>query len=283
MSWSPSAGRRGSAGSYRQWVEGGIAPHVVFEVLSPGNRPGEMKRKFEFYQRYGVEEYYVYDPFSGSLEGWRRRGGELKKIARMRGFVSPRLGIRFEPGKGQDNLTILGRDGEPFVTPLELSRRNARPGSRGGRAAAREAERQRARPSAERGRASARRRNTRGRIPNANAPRSTRPSSASWESSRIELTSRLVGQAADRRPLEGRAVGAGEGGDDLGEGAEVEVDQAADGVVVEVQVAVGGEGPEAGGALELLEARMQSPPAALVAADGRPPGAEPRVVRAGAG
>ena len=114
---------RGERGSYKQWQEGGIAPHVVFEVLSPGNRPGEMKRKFLFYQQHGVEEYYVYDPFSGSLEGWRRRGGELKKIARLRGFVSPRLGIRFEPGKGQDNLTILGRDGRPFSTPLELSQR----------------------------------------------------------------------------------------------------------------------------------------------------------------
>ncbi len=28
-------------GSYKQWEEGGIAPQVVFEVLSPGNRPGE--------------------------------------------------------------------------------------------------------------------------------------------------------------------------------------------------------------------------------------------------
>ena len=33
-----------------------------------------MKRKFEFYQRHGVEEYYLYDPFSGKLEGWLRRG-----------------------------------------------------------------------------------------------------------------------------------------------------------------------------------------------------------------
>ncbi len=31
---------KGYRGSYRQWEEGGIAPHVVFEVLSPGNRPG---------------------------------------------------------------------------------------------------------------------------------------------------------------------------------------------------------------------------------------------------
>jgi Uma2 family endonuclease len=114
---------QGERGSYKQWQEGGIAPHVVFEVLSPGNRPGDMKRKFQFYQRYGVEEYYVYDPFSGSLEGWRRRGGELKKIARMRGFVSPRLGIRFEPLEGQDNLTILDCHGQPFLTPQEISRR----------------------------------------------------------------------------------------------------------------------------------------------------------------
>src|SRR3954447_26388130 len=141
---------QGERGSYRQWVEGGVAPHVVFEVLSPGNRPAEMKRKFEFYERYGVEEYYVYDPFSGSLEGWRRRGGKLKRIARMRGFVSPRLGIRFEPGKGQDSLTIIGRDGEPFVTPLELSRRRAE--------AERHAEAERQRAEAERRRAEAERR-----------------------------------------------------------------------------------------------------------------------------
>src|SRR5437868_15361210 len=41
---------KGHRGSYRQWEEGGIAPQVVFEILSPGNRPAEMTRKFEFYQ-----------------------------------------------------------------------------------------------------------------------------------------------------------------------------------------------------------------------------------------
>ena len=30
---------KGDRGSYKQWEEGGIAPQVVFEVLSPGNRP----------------------------------------------------------------------------------------------------------------------------------------------------------------------------------------------------------------------------------------------------
>jgi Uma2 family endonuclease len=110
-------------GSYKQWEEGGIAPQVVFEILPPGNRPAEMQRKFVFYEQYGVEEYYIYDPFDGSLQGWRRRGRKLKKIGRMRGFVSPRLGIRFEPGKGSDNLTIIGRNGERFLTFEEVTQR----------------------------------------------------------------------------------------------------------------------------------------------------------------
>src|SRR3954469_20417183 len=40
---------KGYRGSYMQWREEGIAPQVVFEVQSPGNRFGELTRKFEFY------------------------------------------------------------------------------------------------------------------------------------------------------------------------------------------------------------------------------------------
>lgn len=111
---------KGRRGSYMQWLEGGIAPQVAFEVLSPGNRRAEMDREFEFYERFGVEEYYIYDPDTGLLEGWRRRGGALKKIGRMAGFVSPRLDIRFEPGKGPDNLKIFRPEGEPFKTFQEV-------------------------------------------------------------------------------------------------------------------------------------------------------------------
>ena len=53
---------RGIDGSYLQWEEGGIAPQVIFEVLSPGNRSWEMEQKLLFYERYGVQEYYLYDP-----------------------------------------------------------------------------------------------------------------------------------------------------------------------------------------------------------------------------
>jgi len=113
----PKKGRRGS---YKQWEEGNIAPQVVFEVLSPGNLPDELERKFEFYEKYGVQEYYIYDPDDGTLEGWLRAGDHLVEVPEMAGFVSPRLGIRFEPGEGPDNLSIVGPDGEPFVTQLEM-------------------------------------------------------------------------------------------------------------------------------------------------------------------
>ena len=111
---------KGNRGSYMQWEEGGIAPQVVFEILSPGNRAGAMERKFQFYERYGVEEYYIYDPDRGDVVGWRRVGSVLEEIPAMAGFESPRLKIRFEPGEGPDNLKIIGPNGEPFLTYTEL-------------------------------------------------------------------------------------------------------------------------------------------------------------------
>ena len=112
---------KGRRGSYKQWEEGGIAPQVVFEILSPGNRFGEMLRKFRFYQRYGVDEYYIYDPDDGSLEGYLRARRVLRAIPKMAGFVSPRLGIRFEPGQGPNNLRIIGPGEQPFATYVELA------------------------------------------------------------------------------------------------------------------------------------------------------------------
>ena len=111
----------GDRGSYIQWREEGLAPQVVFEVLSPGNTVAEMTRKFLFYEQYGVEEYYVYDPDRGSLDGWIRRGGRLEDIPEMEGWVSPRLGIRFSL-EGMD-LVLYRPDGRRFETFLELEQR----------------------------------------------------------------------------------------------------------------------------------------------------------------
>lgn len=110
---------KGDRGSYQQWRENNIAPQVVFEVLSPGNRVGEMLKKLRFYERYGVEEYYMYDPDNIDLVGWQRSGSELNDIESMAGWVSPLLGIRFELGS---ELEIYRPDGQKFLTYVELER-----------------------------------------------------------------------------------------------------------------------------------------------------------------
>src|SRR6185369_14096298 len=51
---------KGHRGSYKQWEEDGVAPQIVFEILSPSNTPIGMIPKERFYGRYGVQEYYIY-------------------------------------------------------------------------------------------------------------------------------------------------------------------------------------------------------------------------------
>jgi len=75
---------KGDRGSYRQWEEDNIVPQVVFEILSPGNRVKEMTRKLQFYERYGVEEYYIYDPDDNELAGLERLEGSLELIEEMK-------------------------------------------------------------------------------------------------------------------------------------------------------------------------------------------------------
>jgi Uma2 family endonuclease len=111
---------KGPRGSYLQWLEGGIAPHVVFEIVSPGNTIAELMRKLEFYDRFGVEEYYLYDPQRHHLNGWRRIDAKLAEIPVMHGWVSPRLGIRFE--FIEETLKLFGPDGQPFVSYIDLAR-----------------------------------------------------------------------------------------------------------------------------------------------------------------
>ena len=109
---------KGDRGSYLQWEEDNIAPQVVFEVLSPGNRPGELVDKFRFYEHYGVDEYYVFDPQKNELDGWIRENGGFKAIDDTDGWTSPRLGIRFDLSSG--DLQVFQPDGTRFATYLEL-------------------------------------------------------------------------------------------------------------------------------------------------------------------
>jgi hypothetical protein len=110
---------KGKRGSYMQWKEEGIAPQVVFEILSPGNTKSEMERKLVFYERYGVEEYYIYNPDNYQFQGWQRGDGGLDVIETSENFVSPRLGIRFEVSEAE--LQIYRPDGAKFLSYVEIN------------------------------------------------------------------------------------------------------------------------------------------------------------------
>ena len=109
---------KGDRGSYQQWKEENLPPQVVFEILSPGNTRREMDRKLLFYDRHGVEEYYIYDPDRIELSGWRRSRTGLDSIEEMRGWMSPRLGIRF--GLAEE-LELYRPDGDRFLSFAEIN------------------------------------------------------------------------------------------------------------------------------------------------------------------
>jgi Uma2 family endonuclease len=109
---------KGDRGSYLQWKENNITPQVVFEILSPGNTLTEMAKKLQFYNQYGVEEYYLYDPDKNDLSGWIRRENSLKVIETINNWISPRLKIKFVTTEPE--LEIYRPDGRKFVSFVEL-------------------------------------------------------------------------------------------------------------------------------------------------------------------
>ncbi len=115
---------KGYRGSYQVWREGNVFPQVVIEVLSTGNRAGEMDRKMEFYRTHGAEEYYVVDPDRGTVAAYRRAADGLFEAAPAGdAVVSPRLGVRFE--RTADGLVVSDPAGRPFRTLAELADVNA--------------------------------------------------------------------------------------------------------------------------------------------------------------
>ena len=107
--------------SYKQWLEGNIRPQVAFEFVSLNNSTKEVEvDKLAFYQKHGIDEYYIHDPDEGTLKGWIREGTWFQPIEEMNGWVSPLMDIRFEL-VGND-LQLYYPDGRPFETYSEVMR-----------------------------------------------------------------------------------------------------------------------------------------------------------------
>ena len=99
-------------------------------MLSPSNSAKEMADKLAFYDLYGVAEYYLYDPSRNDLRIWLRRNakesgaaerGRLVAQSHVRGWTSPRLGIRF--AVTPETLDLFYPSGQPFLTSVQLARR----------------------------------------------------------------------------------------------------------------------------------------------------------------
>lgn len=110
---------KGRRGSYQQWNEGNQPPQVVFEIRSPGKTQTELNKKQVFYDRYGVEEYYLYDADDDDLSGWLRGSEGLEVIDPIDQWSSPRLGIRFD--RLGEELRLFRPDGEPFLSYVEIA------------------------------------------------------------------------------------------------------------------------------------------------------------------
>lgn len=109
---------KGDRGSYKQWGEDGVAPQVVFEIWSPSNTKEDKAEKFAFYDYFGVEEYYTYDPDAKAMAGWLRQGERLGLIPEMNEWKSPRLGVTFRRVESEWNL--YHPNGEPFEDYVDL-------------------------------------------------------------------------------------------------------------------------------------------------------------------
>ncbi|MEM9906259.1 MAG: Uma2 family endonuclease [Cyanobacteria bacterium P01_D01_bin.44] len=112
---------KGKRLSYKQWQEANIAPQVVFEILSPSNTRREMDEKLLFFERHGVEEYYLYDTEVHGLQGFLRDELGLAVIPEMADWVSPLLKIRFDVSG--DELQLIRPDGSPFLSYQDITQR----------------------------------------------------------------------------------------------------------------------------------------------------------------
>jgi Uma2 family endonuclease len=109
---------KGDRSSYKQWEEDNIPLTVVFEVLSPSNSVPEMIEKHAFYDEHGVEEYYIYDPEKNNLFAYVRGIETLVGVRKVDGFVSARLGIRFDVSGAE--MVVYRPDNRRFLTFEEL-------------------------------------------------------------------------------------------------------------------------------------------------------------------
>lgn len=114
---------KGDRLSYLQWHEENVAPQVVFEIHSKSDRSRKHKEGVvEFYEQYGVEEFYSYDPETNAFAIFIRQGNKFARLEGLAKWISPLLKIQFE--WSEEWFSIYHPDGERFERFEVLAKRN---------------------------------------------------------------------------------------------------------------------------------------------------------------
>jgi len=67
------------------------APDLVIEILSDSNRQYDEQVKYKTYERLGVDEYWIADPFEQTVKVFRRTNGRFTRVAVGNTLTSPLL------------------------------------------------------------------------------------------------------------------------------------------------------------------------------------------------
>jgi Uma2 family endonuclease len=115
--------------SWVVWEEDGKYPNVIVELLSDTTEAMDRGEKKRIYQDvWRTPEYFLFDPYTESLEGFRLMGGRYEPIAPDDGgrLACTQLGLSF--GVVDRELRLFDAEGRLVQKPEEvaeaLSRRN---------------------------------------------------------------------------------------------------------------------------------------------------------------
>jgi Uma2 family endonuclease len=67
------------------------APDLVIEMLPPSTGYYDLKSKFQVYEKYGVQEYFIVDPKDDEVIGYRNEGSRFNEFFRERGRLRSEL------------------------------------------------------------------------------------------------------------------------------------------------------------------------------------------------
>jgi Uma2 family endonuclease len=115
-------GERPRPGYLELWRKG-VSPAAVIEVTAAATRDEDLGVKRDVCERFGVEEYFLYDPLGEYLDpplrGYRLAAGKYRPLApRADGAVVSRLGLAFDAGGGR--LTVVDVEtGNPLMHTTE--------------------------------------------------------------------------------------------------------------------------------------------------------------------